>query len=325
MATCRRTATNKNVSTYDSAGGKDYSALGNWEAATDNDLVTAAQSEVLECYAGAHWDYVTISGALTSASYFRIIRPAGTIGSGDWEGHAGFPPGDGSVVEFHRTSTSGNIFLLSEDYCQLQDLCLKLTTDTTSASYVIALTNDESKAIGCIAWDCDNVNTGPCYGLGAYVQANEDAYFINSIAINCKIGVYAGGGDATGSVRVYNCNTHGCDTGWKVDGTPSTIAKNCHSSGNTYDFIGSFDTAITCLFDSALTYKNAGNNNYTLAAADGNGTDLSGDSNFAFDDDILGVTRETPWDRGFSNYVPGGGKLISGRLVNDGLIGGRLI
>ena len=97
MASARRTATNENISTYDSAGGKDYTSLSAWESATDVNLVSAAQSEVLECYKGAHNDYVIVTGATANSSYFRIIRPAAG------EGHSGIPKVDGSMVAFVKT------------------------------------------------------------------------------------------------------------------------------------------------------------------------------------------------------------------------------
>ena len=66
MASSRLTATNENISTYGAGGfGRDYTSLGTWESATDIDLVTAAQSEVLECYddAASFDDRLTFAGA----------------------------------------------------------------------------------------------------------------------------------------------------------------------------------------------------------------------------------------------------------------------
>ena len=65
-----------NISTCDPAGGRDYTSVANWEAATDNDLVTAAAGETLQCYYTTTQDgsACTLSGATVNASYFRKIE-----------------------------------------------------------------------------------------------------------------------------------------------------------------------------------------------------------------------------------------------------------
>ena len=86
MASARKTATNEHISTYGNAT-RNYTSMVTWEADTDIDLVTATQSEVLECYddADSFDDYCPLLGATTNSSYFRIVRPA----SG--QGHDGTP------------------------------------------------------------------------------------------------------------------------------------------------------------------------------------------------------------------------------------------
>ena len=63
---------------------------------------------------------------------------------------------------------------------------------------------------------------------------------------------------------------------------------------------------------SSNTFVNAAGDNFHLAVGDdaiGEGTDLSADGDFAFDDDIDGDTIVT-WDIGFDEYVAAGGQSI---------------
>ena len=66
---------NANISLIAAAGG-DYSNLVDWEAATDNDLVTATAGEVAAVRGVVPvTTSCIVSGATTNSSYFRLIRP----------------------------------------------------------------------------------------------------------------------------------------------------------------------------------------------------------------------------------------------------------
>ena len=102
-------------STY-CASGCDYSSLQAWEDATDNDLVTAQMGEVLTCYEGVYNDSVALSGAITNASYFRVIRAA--------SGAKGTPT---SGVRFVKVVTASTyLFNIGETYASVQDIAIKL-------------------------------------------------------------------------------------------------------------------------------------------------------------------------------------------------------
>jgi len=314
VASSRKTGTSENVSTYDSAGGKDYSALTTWEQATDNDLVTATQSEVLECYAGAHADgnlYVT--GATISSSYMRIIRPA----SG--EEHKGIPKTDGSCVEFHLSSTAQYIFAIVENYFKVQDIVTKINSSYNggeSTTFNIWVNAGYVEVVGCMAIDSDSDNK-PHVGHYTGDMGNNPAYWINCMVMNITsvtstgTGFFTWAADTDPDVYWYNCTAKDCANAAFSSSNPQCLAKNCISQDNGSDFVtdgGGAITQTTCTSADTVTFRNEGSDDLHLAntdtTANGQGTDLSGDAIFAFDDDIDFKVRTTDWDIGFDQYSP---------------------
>jgi hypothetical protein len=304
MASSRKTATNENISTYGD-GTRDYSSMVTWEAATDNDLVSATQSEVLECYddAASFDDYCSLSGAITNSSYFRIVRPA----SG--QGH------DGTSNNGFTIANTANVvaFGVLEDYSRVEDLIIKSNlTSGLFGRYVAQIIGANHGAlVGAIVFDSSNTSSARNMG-GVYSAPaeGESSYVINCLFHNITttgsgygLGIRA---DGSGTTYAYNCTVQGVqDYGmYQTDGTG--IAKNICSSGNgTADWDGTW-TQTTCTSEGANpTYENAGGDDFHLASGDtvcrGNGTDLSADSVYAFDDDIDGETRSA-WDIGFDAY-----------------------
>jgi hypothetical protein len=99
----------------------------------------------------------------------------------------------------------------------------------------------------------------------------------------------------------------------------NNLFENCKDSYNSYEP----GTADYNVFDAAVdlggandqqsqtfTFEDAANGDYHLDSTDtgamGNGTDLSSDGTYAFDDDVDGDTR-SDWDCGADEYVSGGG------------------
>jgi hypothetical protein len=304
MASARKTATNENVSTYGDAT-RDYTSMVTWEAATDVDLVTATQSEVLECYddAASFDDYCPLLGATTSSSYFRIIRPAAG------QGHDGTPNNG-----FNITNTANVVvFSLYEDNSQVQDIVVKSTITTFINRSVFQSTQSDCAFVGCIAYDSVlTAATADFYGFFASPDGatNDKEFFIDCIAINITTtGTGVGNGFQgadDGVVNWYNCTAvNNQDYGFS-QGTAICNAKNCCSSGNTVaDWDGTI-TKTTCTAEGATpTYVNAAGDDFHLASGDtvcrGNGTDLSADANYAFDDDIDKQIINV-WDIGFDAY-----------------------
>lgn len=301
MGSSRNLPTSYNVSTYDSAGGKTYTDLGVWEGDTDIDLTGTGQSagEVLECYKGNHDDDTTLSGATTDADYYRVIKPA------DGEGHSGVPKFDGSIVSFSQNGTAYTL-RISEDYSQFHDLVATNTYQAPSGSdYVIALysSSSNSKVIGSIAANGNDAGSRQCHGFLGYSGNNH--LYVNCLAYNNESRGWYGG------KYFYNCNAidnggYGFDGG----GGSGVVAINCISHGNGSSQFNNVETQTTCLTTSPL-YKDSSNNDYHLQSSDttarDQGTDLSDDSFFSFDDDIDGDTRESEsWDIGFDEYIAAG-------------------
>lgn len=309
MASSRVTGTNENISTFGGAGqGRDYTVLGTWESATDNNLVSATQSEVLECYAdeASYDDIVVISGAITNSSYFRIIRPAGTLGTGGWQGHDGTPSGGGVFID--NTTGTETIENQSEDYFSVQDLLIRASFSSSSTVRTVELGGTTSTAVAVIIFDCVNSGSGELQGLRL---ANEgDAIAVNCLALRVEDFGFAGDSDGT-TDYFYNCTA--IDNGGfgfdDTGGSNVVDCKNCLATGNT---AGDFDTATgvadtNCASGDATATGTGGRVNqtfsfvasasddYHLAADDtgaiGYGTDLSSDVVFAFDDDVDGDTR----------------------------------
>jgi len=304
MATSRVTGTNENVSTYGTAGnGRDYTSVSTWEAATDNDLVSATQSEVLECYDDAAKVTTTslnLAGATTNSSYFRIVRAA----SG--EEHDG-TPNNGVYLDIYG---GGDLWRIEEAYGSFQDLILEGEINSSAGRSMFDIKAGNGRYIGLICIDLVNIDGGV---LANFEDQNGDNYYINCIVIRSE-------GDAydhdTGTSYYYNCNTIASNKGFDHDGGTMTL-KNCLSDNNTgSDFEGSPTSTYCASSDGTasgtgsrtsqtFTYNASGSDDYHLASNDagakGYGTNLSGDGSFPFDDDIDGETRSA-WDIGFDEY-----------------------
>ena len=315
MASCRRTGTNESVSTYDSAGGKDYSTLQGWEEATDIDCVTGTVSPVLACYKGAHDDNDILDGAVTSSSYFRIVRPA----SG--EGHSGIPKTDGSCVYFYSTASITGLLSILENYSSVQDIVGK-ATNMQAGNAIFGTAHNGISFIGVL---CIGTTV---YNFGAYLASGETGYFINLLSIDGDYGFWQAGNG--GSHYLYNCTVVGNTTyGFYGTGTSTKARKNCIACGNGTNSYGTFSDT-TCLIGTTPDFVDSANDNYMLDSTDtvaiDQGTDLSGDGNFAFDDDILKQTRDTSWDIGFHEWVLGVIELTLGSLSHThGLAGSNLV
>lgn len=315
MASSRVPATNENVSTFGGAGqGRDYTSVATWEAATDINLVTAAQSEVLECYddEATFDEAMTISGATTNASYHRIIRPAGTKYQSDWQGHDGTP---NNGVHFEIT-TGDDALRMAEDYLQIWDLIISFDITESSSYELIKFDNDntEMKCIGVIAGPLINASTGRNRCFEFQTVSGDTCYAINCIAIEAQNGGEGFQMGDPGTVILSNCTAIDCDAyGFEQDGG-TVIAKNCLATGSgTNDFQGTYDAASTnnasgdatapggsARINQTFTFRNAAADDYHLdindAGARDFGADLSADGNFAFDDDIDWRLRVGDWD-----------------------------
>jgi hypothetical protein len=304
MASSRRTGLNENISTYDSAGGKDYSVLSAWESDTDNNLVTTQVSETLECYAGAHYDTLLAESGITNSSYFRVIRPA----SG--QGHAGIPKSDGTVVEFH-SDVDYYVFRIRETYFQVQDLVLRCNRDAATSTVILSLEADQCAAVGCIVYDSTNIGAGIIDGIMVqFVSAGITCYVINCAAVGIENNGIAHSSGYASTSYLLNCTS--VNNG--VRGFYRTYAGNCHSincvsEGNGTNWQGTFATKANYTDEAGVTFVNSGAYDVRLLLTDTHAIDLGQSLTaygpYAFDDDILGNSRPNgvAWDIGFHEAI----------------------
>ncbi len=320
MASARITASNENVQTYGN-GTRDFTDFNTWEAATDIDLVGAAQSEVLECFddAASFDDNIDAAGATTNASFFRIIRPA----SG--QGHDG-TPNNGFFID---STIADHTFRITEDFFSLQDIIIRHIF-SSSDEFNVTMRGDNSTCIGVICFD--SVNNGAGGASHFNVFDGVDVVFVDCIGINPdqhNFRLNPGGGITT---YVYNCNAIDAASNGVRAESGTIVAKNVLSTGNGTDFVtagGVFTGSVTNASGDAtapgstprinqtFTFVNAASDDYHLAAGDAGakdfGTDLSADAVFAFDDDIDGDLFGT-WDIGFDEPT------VPVAVVSDALV-----
>jgi len=298
MSSAIRLPTDYNVSTYGASGfGRDYieGELSNWEADTDYGLAGAGMGEGLEIYADAptYNDTVRLNGATTNADYFRFIRPA--------EGHEGAFKFSVSGVNY--------CFNIWENYSQIQNIIV--TGDGNHAFSLSVATGSRFNAfVNCIA---DNFE-GNGFTVG---MSKDDGYLINCLAYGCNVGFYFKNTTSSTYYQwAYNCTAVKCDYGFYLEnsggGDLFLYAKNCISEQNTTaNWGGALGNLhrITCTDGDGVLFRDPANDDYRLSADDtvakDQGTDLSADSVYAFDDDLLGVQRPqgSAWDIGAYEYI----------------------
>ena len=313
MASSRRLPTTPNTSSYDSGGGKDYATLQGWEEATDIDLTAGGQSagEILECYKGIHDDFDVLDGATTDSSYFRVIKPAS--GEGHLDVNPGIPAVDGSMAAFVPTTSPAQALRITEANSQFHDLIGKLNLNNATSTKMFAPRGSNSVVAGCIAVDGLNIGAGDASGF----QMVGGGIAVDCITINNDLDGFVVAGDG----YAYNCSAvnnggHGFNNGGAM------IAKNCLSDNNTGNDYNNNPTMTTCgssdatgsagLQSQSYTFVNAGADDFHYTSGSdgiGDGTDLSGDGIYAFDDDIDEDTRSA-WDLGFDEFVAAAAGIV---------------
>ncbi len=183
--------------------GRDYSTIAAWEAATDNDLVTAGDIEKGEAYDDSNFsEAVTFGGATTDASNYRILVAA--------RGEEYDPDTDTGC--YNSVSSTSNVFRINEDYFRLQ-------------YFGAAQNSSSSSAVHCFRSDQDNVGIDGCFGLKDQGTPGFGGVFFRGGGDNLQITnciARGGGGDAVGAAggfhvnggtgnAIYNC------LAWEID------------------------------------------------------------------------------------------------------------
>jgi len=189
---------------------------------------------------------------------------------------------------------------MDENYCQIWDIIARYYGAKSSHTKCFGTFQDNIVLVGCIAYSCENTTSYVVLGF----ETNASTTLVNCLAIKGEDDGFRF--YTSDIVRVYNCNAidNGAAGFYRSAGT--VYCTNCISDGNGDDYLGTI-TKVTCL-DSTdnVVFKDPGSNDYHLDSSDtaarGNGTDLSADANFPFDDDIDGDTRSA-WDIGFDELA----------------------
>ena len=322
MATARRTGTNEQVTTYGD-GTRTYTALATWEAATDTDHVADNETDVLECYddAASFDDSVDMSGSTNDATRFRIIRPA----SG--QGHDGT---SNNGVFFDLTSNV-SMFRLNETFCQIQDLILQQSLNSTSFRNTVLPDTGDVTMIGIIAFDSFNSGAGRTYDFRPNsIGTSTSLIMVLCLSDNSEQHGFLSQPGSGNTVRAYNCIAISPeDDGFSyVSGTftlTNCLATGSGAGGEDFEAAGTFANSDFCAagdtsdpgaggsnrVSQTFTFVNEAGNDFHLTTADTGakdfGTDLSADATFDFDDDIndgtMGAAKSgelfSTWDIGF--------------------------
>ncbi len=197
-----------------------------------------------------------------------------------------------------------------------------LANSSTVGEHTLRLRGANCGAVGVMIFDSENSGSGSVLGFRPTAAATG-MDLINCLVANVDDDSFQ---NTSSSTRTYNCTSIGAGQDGFDNNTSVWNLKNCLSDGSAGDdFAGGGRVMTNCASSDAsadgtaarpsqtFTYVNAGAGNYHLAPSDtgarGFGADLSGDSDYPFDDDIDRETI-TAWSIGFDSLVAVAVKVI---------------
>ena len=233
------------VTTNDSTIGgasPDYASITLWEAATDNNMVTADTIERGLCRAATFAENVTIAGATTDATRYRVLT-IDTASGCDTAFKAG--EGNGAVID---PTASGHIFTAQEDYFVWDGL--EMTGVVSSSNEAIRINADN---LTLTVRNCMIHSLTPSDSDGIYADHNIDGLVLNvenSVFYDIhRCGIHAqmwSGATATHTYNFRNCTMY-CRNGADPDNNDVGIRlANTAAESMTVNFenclIDSFDS-----------------------------------------------------------------------------------
>ena len=318
MVSSRRTGTNENISTYDSAGGADYTALATWEAVVDVDTTATgtATTEVLEVADGAHDDIAIISGGTHDESYPLIIRAApGAENRGSKT----------SGARFESTATASPVFNVSAAFVYFFDLGITYTLNSVSTLGAFNMSATNSILGNIHLYDLTNSGAGDAIAVVGQASSGDSTY-VNMLMNSVGLRGFSMNTSSTGN-RVYNCTIRGFTSFGVNFSAGDCVVKNTSATDPaTLCYNGSY--AATSTNNNASDTSTPGSNPLnsltpSFVSADdlhllpgdtvakGAGVNLSADSVFPFNDDIDGQERGLIWDIGGDQVTPAETVLLS--------------
>ena len=276
--------------------GKDYTTWTLWEAATDNDLVATDVIEVGEGYTETLTESVTIAGATTNATRYRIMRA-----NSAHEHNGVFDTG-------HQIQVTSGALSLSEANLKLRDITVrKNSTGTqcitpTSASILIErcfIIADVASTVTYAVLDSGGMTVRSCvivgYNVGIGTNSSSESVISNCTIIgrsdDVSTAVPAFGIRKLGSGAATVKNTVAVHFNTDIQ-TTATQSNNVTADGTAAgagSLIGQIESDLRFRALADLDYVPLSSS--VLAGA---GADLSADFNF----DIAGNTMPATWPIG---------------------------
>ena len=313
MVSSRRTGTNENISTYDSAGGQDFSVLDTWEATVDIDTTAGgtATTEVLEIHGGPHDDTTVISGGTHDATYPLIIRAA-PGNENRWSKTSG--------ARFEINTTDTGCIGIRDPSVYVQDIGFNATFNSATVGREMITTNDDdTQIVGCHCYDGVNNGAGSASGF-QFQNGATNCRLVNCLSRgHSRRGINVQSAVGNGILMYNNTISDIVDDGLEALSSSNVTAINVIIELSNPDFDGTYNALsknnVSEDGSHPGTSGTTGQATFTggdfrLAASDtvarGTGFDLSSDTFFDFDDDIDGNTRSA-WDRGGHEFQSGSG------------------
>jgi hypothetical protein len=261
---------------------------------------------------------VDINGFTTNASFYvRAYTAAAARHNGIW-----------NTSKYRLIVTDANALTLSDEYIRIEGLQIQTVSPTAIRNTVLSIittATSDLRLTGNLIRGNGN-NTYQEFGLytndaACTMRIRNNVFFgfsnSNAVAIGCYGTAasvwYVSNNTAivpTGSfglrVSAGTCTSKNnlCSGGTCFSQPSGTLTNtNCASSDATADDFGGSGNRVSQTF----TFVDAGSFDYHLASGDAGakdfGTDLSGDTDMPFSDDIDGVTRTGTWDIGADEFV----------------------
>lgn len=300
-------------------GGGDYDSLAAWNTGEATDLVADGDTHRCDVYSGGNAGTVQLSTAWNSSATNTL-----TITSPDGERHEGVYDTNKAFVE---TATGDGINLDSVPWVDLNNIqvCATGTAEFRSAIRKVN-TGTEAYVHSCIvkgpggdvrgvtgiitsanlgnptmfAWNnviFDFTSPSNVFTAGIRTQGADDATFYNNTIVNCRWAVRAD----TGTPLIKNNVFQSAPTTGTFDSNSSHTLTTSSSAPGSNNIVS-----------TTLTFVDAANDNYQLAAVDtaaiDAGLDLSADPTLSFGIDAIGTSRPqgTAWDIGAFERLAGG-------------------
>jgi hypothetical protein len=310
----------------------------------DKNLTSAFTVMMVACYAdAADTNAVTINGWTTGASnYINIYTPYLASEVGASQRHNGL--WDTGKYRLVDSVTYNGVITISDEYVRIaglqiensagtaakdcQENAIRISSVAAASEIHIGHSILRATNLGSSCSDGDiqgaagirqNTNDGVVkvwnniiYDWGSgftqdYINSGGITLYNNTIVDSVVYGVNVGG-DNAGVYRLANNLIQGVNTNYNIDGGTTLD----YSATNLSQDATSPEVALR---SKTVSFEDAAGKDFHLASDDTNamdqGTDLSGDSNLSFSDDVDGGTRSGTWDIGADEYAAGGPAFLN--------------